>query len=218
MLDLDYSLLIEATDDPAALRDCEYVIVAVKSYSLPEVGPMLVDAALGGATIVPLFNGVDVAERLEALGVPRSAIVGGLIAASLFRTAPGKVERRSPFDRIIVGELDRKSTERTKRIIEAFADAGVTAKVSDDIGLDLWRKFAFIVPMNVASGLTRGPVGDMLGTERGRELMAGVVHEIVAVSRVAGWVSIASHQGNGRSSYHRSRGRSFYTSVRLGPH
>jgi 2-dehydropantoate 2-reductase len=177
---------LTATDDGAALRDAEYVIVAVKSYSLDEVAPTISAAAKGGATIVPLLNGVDVPERLERLGVPRKAIVAGLIAASIFRTEPGKVERRSPFDRMVVGELDCSMSERARRFADAFAAVGVDARVSENIGLDLWRKFSFIVPMNVASGLTRGPVGDMLSTERGRALLSGVVAEIAAVSRVAG--------------------------------
>src|SRR4051812_23711745 len=70
---------LDATDDGDSLRDSEYVIVAVKSYSLGEVAPTLVTAAKKGATIVPLLNGVDVAERLDALGVPRESTVGGLI-------------------------------------------------------------------------------------------------------------------------------------------
>ena len=177
---------LDATDKGSDLRDSEYVIVSVKSYSLAEVAPTVVEAAKAGATIIPLLNGVDVAEQLEKLGVPRKAIVGGLIAASIFRTDPGKVERRSPFDRMVIGELDCSISERTKRFADAFVAAGVDARVSENIGLDLWRKFSFIVPMNVASGLTRGPVGDMLSTERGRALLSGVVAEIAAVSRVAG--------------------------------
>jgi 2-dehydropantoate 2-reductase len=177
---------LNATDDGNALRDAEYVIVAVKSYSLDEIAPTVVTAANAGATIVPFLNGVDVAERLETLGVPRKSIVGGLIAASLFRTTPGKVERRSPFDRMVIGELDGSISDRATRFIEAFADAGVTAKVSDNIQLDLWRKFAFIISMNIASGLTRTSVGPMLATERGRDILARAIHEIVEVSRVAG--------------------------------
>jgi hypothetical protein len=73
-----------------------------------------------------------------------------------------------------------------KAIDAAVAAVGVEARVSENIGLDLWRKLSFIVPMNVASGLTRGPVGEMLSTERGRALLSGVVAEIAAVSRVAG--------------------------------
>ena len=65
------------SDDGALVADCECVLVSVKSYSLAEVGPAIVDAAKHGATIVPLLNGADVAERLHSLGVPRGAIAGG---------------------------------------------------------------------------------------------------------------------------------------------
>jgi 2-dehydropantoate 2-reductase len=87
---------------------------------------------------------------------------------------------------MVIGELDRVARPRTARFVDAFAAVGVEARVSENIGLDLWRKLSFIVPMNVASGLTRGPVGEMLSTERGRALLSGVVAEIAAVSRVAG--------------------------------
>ena len=105
--DEQFTATFEATDDGACLVGCDYVIVAVKGYSLAEVGPMLAGAANSGASIVPLLNGVDAAERLEALGVPRASIIGGLATVSLFRTAPGVVERKSPFDRVVLGELDR---------------------------------------------------------------------------------------------------------------
>ena len=172
--------------DPSLVADCEAVIVAVKSYSLAEVAPGIAAAASNGATIVPLLNGVDVAGRLAQLGVPRAAIVGGLVAASVFRTAPGTVERRSPFDRVVVGEFDRRPSERTRRIVEAFAAAGTAAALSEDISLDLWRKFAFIVPMNVVCGLTRGPMGPVIASERGRGLIGDSLHELADVARAAG--------------------------------
>lgn len=180
-----FTVAPDATSDSALLADCEYVIVAVKVYSLASVAPALVAAAQHGATIVPLLNGVDVAERLMALGVPKESIVGGLIAASLVRSAPGVVERRSPFDRIVLGELDRAPRDRSKRLIEAFAAAGVASRVSDDIALDLWRKFAFIVPITVGCGLSRQPAGRVLATPNGRALFAGALREIVDVSRTS---------------------------------
>jgi 2-dehydropantoate 2-reductase len=172
-----------AIDDPGELSSCAYVLVAVKSYSLPDVAPALVAAARRGATIVSLLNGVDVAERLEARGVPRTSMLGGLVAASLVRVSPGVVERRSAFERVVIGELDGGSSARAQQLVAAFAAAGTDARESERVRLDLWRKFAFIVPMNVACGLTRGPMGLALATDRGRWLITGALDEIVAVSR-----------------------------------
>ena len=165
------------------VANCDVVFVAVKSYSLGEVGPVVATAASSGATIVGLLNGVDIAERLRALGVPRERIVGGLVRASIVRSAPGVVERLSEFDRITLGEFDGAVTDRVSRTTTALREAGVAAEASDDISHDLWRKFAFIVPMNVACGLSRRPMGCSLATERGRALVAGSLHEIVLVAR-----------------------------------
>jgi len=115
---------VEATDDGNQLAGCEYVVVAVKGYSLPEIGPTLVAAAASGATIVPLLNGIDVAERLMALGVPAESIIGGLVAASLVRTEPGIVERKSAFDRVVLGELDGSTSDRAVRLRPGRAGRG----------------------------------------------------------------------------------------------
>jgi 2-dehydropantoate 2-reductase len=173
----------EASADATKLVGCEYVLVSVKSYSLPEVGPALVAAASAGAAIVPLLNGIDAAERLVKLGVPKASIIGGFVRASLERTGPGVIERKSNFDLIVLGELDRVRRERTTSLVAAIAAAGATARESDNILYELWRKFAFIVPMGVGCGLARQPMGPVMSTERGRDLIKGAVHEIVAVSQ-----------------------------------
>jgi 2-dehydropantoate 2-reductase len=175
----------EATDDGTRLVGCDYVFVTVKGYSLPEVGAEVAAAAKAGAAIVPLLNGIDVPDRLVALGVPRDAIIGGFVRASLVRTEPGVISRLSPFDVIVIGELDRVERERTSRLANVFTGANINASVSDDIVLDLWRKFAFIVTMGVACGLSRKSIGPVLSTERGRALVLGAIHEIVEVSQGA---------------------------------
>jgi 2-dehydropantoate 2-reductase len=173
----------EAFSDPARLIGCDHVIVSVKSYSLPEVGPALVAAAKSGSAIVPLLNGIDAAERLAKLGVPKESIIGGFVRASLERTAPGVVELKSAFDVIVLGELDCAHRERTTSLVAAISGAGATARESDNILYELWRKFAFIVPMGVGCGLARQPMGPVMATERGRDLIKGAVHEIVGVSQ-----------------------------------
>jgi 2-dehydropantoate 2-reductase len=177
---------LEASSDDQILHGCDYVIVSVKGYSLDEVAPGIARAAKAGAVVVPLLNGVDAAERLAGLGVPRSAIIGGLAKISVFRTAPGVVERKSTFYSITLGEFDRAPRERTTALVDEFKCAGSAAILSNDIGLDLWRKFAFIVPMTVACGLSREPAGRVFATARGRGLVIDSLHEIVEVSRRAG--------------------------------
>ena len=68
-----------------------------------------------------------------------------------------------------------------------FSGAGSTATLSPNITRDIWRKFALIVPMGIACGLSRQPMGPVLSTESGRKLIAGSLHEVAMVGRaVAG--------------------------------
>src|SRR5581483_4394296 len=63
-----FNTKIHATANGDDLADCSHVFVAVKSYSLGEIAPTLVEASARGAAIISLLNGVDVAERMQALG------------------------------------------------------------------------------------------------------------------------------------------------------
>jgi 2-dehydropantoate 2-reductase len=181
-----FVVTVEASSDGDIVRGTDYVIVAVKGYSLDEVGPAAMGAATSGAAVVPLLNGVEAADRLEQLGVPREQIIGGLAKVSVTRAAPGVIERKSAFARMTLGELDRVPRERTARLVAELSRAGIETTVSDDITLDLWRKFAFIVSLNVACGLSRGSIGPVLANTRGRALLTDALREIVEVSRAAG--------------------------------
>ena len=176
----------DAVADSDGLGTLDCVFVAVKGYSLDEVAPLVAAAAQRGAMIIPLLNGVDAAERLERNGVPRTSVVGGLCAISVFRTAPGVVERRSTFNRVTVGEFDGRGSGRVKSIVEALNGAGFEAAVSNEITRDLWRKFSMIVPMSVACGLSRTSMGPVQATDGGRMILQRSLNELVAVSRAAG--------------------------------
>jgi 2-dehydropantoate 2-reductase len=181
-----FTVRVEATDEPKELGEEDLAIVAVKTYSLPEVLGTARLLAATGATILPLLNGVEAASRLAAGGVPRERILGGLANLSVARIGPGVVERRSPFRRITVGELGGGLSERAERIGSVFREAGAEVTVSNDIEADLWRKLAFIASMAAACGLARSPVGPVREAPYGRLLFSRAVGEAFSVARARG--------------------------------
>ena len=149
------------TGDPEGLQPADLAIVAVKSYSLPEIAKAARRVAAAGADLLPLLNGVDAAGELVRCGVPPERVLGGITAISVSRPAPGCVLRHSPFQTVIVGELQGGLSLRAERAAGAFAGAGVDAWASPDVRLDLWRKFIFLSTLSAACGLARGAaVGD----------------------------------------------------------
>jgi 2-dehydropantoate 2-reductase len=177
---------VAATDRLEELGAADFAILGVKSYSLDAIAPAVQRVAKNGAAILPFLNGVETTERLITLGVPPAAILGGVTRISVARVQPGVVERRGPFQSVIVGELDGRVTDRVTRIVAAFRDIGVDASASNQIDVDLWQKFVFIAALAASCGLARTPVGPLRDRPLGRRLLQRAVQEVVDVARARG--------------------------------
>src|SRR5437879_5920726 len=62
---------VTATDRAEQLAPADFAILAVKSYSLVDIAPIVRRCAEQETTVVPLLNGVETVQRLEQLGVHR---------------------------------------------------------------------------------------------------------------------------------------------------
>ena len=184
--DGDFVVRVRATNDAAELPDADVAIIAVKSYSLGDVIPIARTVAERGAHVLPLLNGVTAADDLVSGGVPRPNVLGGLARVSAIRSSPGVVERRSAFQSVVVGELGGGLSDRATTVADAFGGAGIDARASDTIDVELWQKFVFITAMAAVCGLARRSIGPVRETHGGRRLIERAVTEVVAVGRGRG--------------------------------
>lgn len=177
---------VKASDRYEELPGAALAIVAVKSYSLPEVSEAVVALARAGAVVLPFLNGVDAAERLERAGVPATSILGGSTFVSASRTASGVITRHSTDERIVVGELNGHMSSRVTAIAEVLRSTGVNAVATDTITVELWQKFTFIGAISAACGMARSPIGPLRDTPMGHLLLERAVTEIANVARARG--------------------------------
>lgn len=181
---------VAVSDDANALAGdfCEgdFAMIATKAYSLSEIAPAAKVFADRGATIVPLNNGVEAADILISLGVPRERMLGGVTYISAVRSAPGAGERRTPIQRVIVGELGGGLSRRAADIAAAFVDAGAEGEVTSNVTLAIWQKFVFLASIAAACGLTRLNIGGVRDKPLGAQLLERAVNEAVAVGRARG--------------------------------
>jgi len=132
--------------------------------------------------VVPLQNGIDTLERLSEIVSPEH-LVGGIAQISAVLESPGVVEHRSPFARMIVGELDGSVSERVRSFVEACTSAGIEARASEAIRVELWQKFVFIVGLSGATAFFRASIGAVRTDAETSSFLAQLVQEAVAV----GW-------------------------------
>ena len=154
-----------------------YDAAAAAEQMIPMVGPQTM--------IVPVQNGVTMADDLAPI-VGADRAIGGLVFIASFITAPGIVTHMSAVDQLIFGELDGNVSPRVEAFLEVGLKAGFAARASDDITTELWNKFVLIGGFNPVACLSRQPVGPVHSDRDLRALFIRTMEEVAAVGRAKG--------------------------------
>ncbi len=174
-----------ATDDPAQAGPVEVVLLGVKTWQVEEaakrMGPMLGP----GTFVVPLQNGVDAAGQLAGV-LGNERVVGGLCATFSWVAALGRIRSLGQVHSVRFGELDRRPSPRTERLLGAFEHAGIRATIPPDIHVSLWEKFLFVVPFGGVGAVTRVPIGITRTLPETRRMLWSAMQEIHATGRARG--------------------------------
>lgn len=181
----DFEVDLEATDDPADIGPVDYVLVCVKSFDTPDVAANLDPLVGEGTTVLSLQNGVDNEEVLaEAVGDDR--VLGGLCYILSTIKAPGVVEHVGGAARITFGELDGSVTDRTERFRDLCERAGVDVVLSEDVRVDMWEKFAFIIAHAGMTAAVRLPLGEIRDSEASWAMYERLMREVETVAAAEG--------------------------------
>lgn len=176
---------LTASDAAADLGVADVAILAVKLWSTEEAGEAARPLVGPDTLVITLQNGVDSRDRLAPiLGADR--VVAGIAQISAVIEEPGVVVHRSPFARIIVGEPDGRPSPRLDRFVAACLDAGIEARQTPEIDVELWAKFVFIASLSSACGFFRAGVGPILADAETRAFLVRLVEEAAAVGRAEG--------------------------------
>ncbi|MCZ6728488.1 MAG: 2-dehydropantoate 2-reductase [SAR324 cluster bacterium] len=175
---------VRATDDPAQVGPADLVWMTVKGYDL-ESGARAILPLIGEDTVViPLLNGVEVAEDIGAV-VGMEHMMGGIVQVSSAIAEPGLI-RYALMDRLVFGELGGGSSARGQAILAMMHKADIPAELSEEIQVEVWKKFLFLDGVAGLSSLTRKTLGPVLGDPDTRALLAGCMREVEALARKKG--------------------------------
>jgi 2-dehydropantoate 2-reductase len=181
----DFAVRVPATDDPADIGPCDYVLFCVKAFdtesAVAGLGPLL-----GGDTaVVSLQNGVDNEEKI-ARTVGAQHVLGG--AAFIFAgiAEPGMIVHTGGPTSITFGELDGRPTERAQRLLDGCQRAGFGAELSPAIRTVLWAKFAFICAQAGMTAAVRLPIGEIRTVDATWAAFQRIVEEVCAVAAADG--------------------------------
>jgi len=181
-------LLIEqpsVTEDPRKIGSVDLVLFGVKPWdteAAAEASRPLIGSDTG---VISLQNGVIKDDILVDKFGPQT-VIGGVCYIAATIAEPGVIAHTGTMQKLVFGEYGGRSSERVKRLHEMCRQAGIDAEISDDIRRSIWEKFVFLVGFSAVTATTRCPIGIVRANPQSRQLLAGVMREVVDVGRAEG--------------------------------
>ncbi len=181
----DFVVHPKVTDIISEIKNPDIIILGVKSWQVDEIAVQLKPVITEDTMILPLQNGADNADRLRAI-LPEENVLAGLCKIVSKIEAPGVINHFVFEPEIVFGEYNNTMSERIKALKEVFDEAGFNNKISDNIHLDIWKKFLFITTISGIGAITRSVFGMIREDENLRQIVYQTANEIVAVANAKG--------------------------------
>ena len=174
----DEHITLNANSDVAALKDAELVLFCVKSSDTESAGAQMKAYLRKDATVLSLQNGVDNAQRLQA--VLGQDVIATVVYVATAMAGPGHVQH---FGR---GDLVLGQHARSEQLAQLLSEAGIPSTVSNNVQGALWTKLIINCTYNAASAITQRPYGELVQQPGMWQLMRSAHDECIAVAHAAG--------------------------------
>ena len=174
-----------ATDNPRDAGLFDLALVCVKSYGLEEAARQIKDNIHSETVIIPLLNGVNIAERLKTI-LPKGRILSGCVYISARIESPGIVRQVGGSCQLIFGPDQANDVEKYRPIEAFLQEAGIKAELVGQIALPLWTKYIFIDPLAGLTSMLGKPFGAILDNRIDRTMLEGLMKEVELVARAQG--------------------------------
>ena len=181
----DFTVGVDATDDPGEVGPVELVLFTVKTYHNAAAIPAIVPLIGEVGAVLTLQNGVDsYRELMEAVGSERVLPGATNIGSSI--EAPGVINHRGSSAGILFGELDGQESPRARRIVKIFRRAGIAIDLSPDVVKTLWTKLVVAASVAGITSAARVPAKRLLQYQEAREKTVAAMREVEAVGLAKG--------------------------------
>ncbi len=175
---------VRVTDDPKQVGPVEVVLFTVKAWDIETAGELARPLVGPDTRLITLQNGVDSVERLIPI-LGDEAVVGGSTYIVTTIAAPGVIRHTSQHAFIRCGRLDRRADAVLVRYVEQMK-AAIEIAVSEDMALEIWKKFVLLAGTSSMTAGTRQPMGVIRSDADMLALLKALWGEAIAVGRASG--------------------------------
>ncbi|NKB48662.1 MAG: 2-dehydropantoate 2-reductase [Alphaproteobacteria bacterium] len=190
---------VAASDDPIDFGPQDFVVITLKTPSLPDVVPNLAPLLGDDTAVVSAMNGIPwwFCQHLEgplmgrqldtidptgnlAAALPAERIIGGVVHAGASVSEPGVI-RHAAGNLFILGEPDGVTKARTTTLGDAISRAGLTGRVTESIHQEIWTKLVGNMGMGPISALTKLTLSGIANDGDARPIAVAMMEEAIAI-------------------------------------
>ena len=174
-----------ATGNAAELPPPDLCLICVKSYDLDRVVERLAGMIKDETVLIPLLNGVDIHERVRSL-LHRGTVLPACVYVGTHIEKAGVVTQKGGDGTILCGPDPDVPVFAPGAVIQFFRDVGIRLVWQNDPYKAIWEKYIFIASFGLVTALFRETLGEVLSDQMARELVRGIMTEIVSLARQRG--------------------------------
>ena len=177
-LNLDPKLILAEELKPVY----DIILISCKTYDLDQA---IIDLrpTKGRGLIIPLLNGIAHMKKLdEEFG--QDNIMGGVAHISSTVNPDGTIEHFSEFKKLTFGNRNLSKNYVLKEFAEVCAKTKFDVVLSDDINLDLWKKWVFISTVAGATTLFSCSLGEIVKSDFGKKIIIDLFNECRSIAKL----------------------------------
>jgi 2-dehydropantoate 2-reductase len=181
----DRTVKINATMDPAEIGSCDLAIIATKASGVADAAKTAAKLIRKGGVILTIQNGLGSGERIAQYINSENVMLGIASNFGASMKSPGHAEHKS-MNLICIGEMNCGDTERLKKVVSVWAEAGFKAEGSADIQCKIWEKLVCNCTYGASCTLTGLTVGEVQDDPAAMNTALSCAREADTVARALG--------------------------------
>lgn len=188
--DIHGSFVVEPrmiTQDGSEIGIVDAVFVCVKGYSIETAYQSVMPVVGDNTLVIPLLNGVGSSSKLKAL-LGKGIVLDGCIYVTSEAVAPGIIEQKDKYNKIIVGSgnLDPRAETNLHQLAKILQQSGIECVVSRDAEADIWAKYNFNCAFSVVTALYGINAGELRADSEKVQMVRALAEETAKVAKALG--------------------------------
>ena len=178
----DRTISMNATTNASDAGECELIIVATKASGVPAAAVAAKSIAGPNSIILTIQNGLGAAERIAESIDTNQVMIGVVGGFGASMKAPGHAHHNG-MQLVRIGEMNGGVSDRLEKVVNAWDNAGFTAKGYPDIHQMIWEKFICNVTYSGPCALMNATIGQVQANSDSWSVALSCAREADAVAR-----------------------------------